>query len=96
MSAAATVVRSKETQENNIMKKPLFASSHCIACFLSAFLLTLLRCITEDWVARLVNHVSELVIEVKRVDRSHETAVAGAGNCNRFFAYSSRQVASGG
>ena len=43
-------------------------------------------------VARLVHHVSELVIQMERVDRRHEAATAGSRDCHCFFAHAPREV----
>jgi len=55
----------------------------------------MLPSVAKDWIARLVNHVSELVVEMERVDWSHETSGARARDGNRFFAHSTWKVTSG-
>jgi len=50
--------------------------------------------ITEDRIARLVNHVSELVVKVKRVNWGHETPVARSRDRDGFFAHSTREITS--
>src|SRR6476619_6534283 len=37
--------------------------------------------------------MSKLVIEMQRVDRSHEAAIAGARDSDRFFTHSARKIA---
>src|SRR5688500_946203 len=58
---------------------------------LPAFAHRLFR-VAKDRIARLVDHVSELVIKVERVDWSHEAAVAGARDRDGFFADATRQI----
>ena len=50
--------------------------------------------ITEDRIARLVNHVSELVVKVERVNWGHETPVTRSRDRDRFFTDSTREITS--
>src|SRR5688500_3961613 len=96
----STGLRCKKSQRNSPLTREAQCGAELSAAVpdfaqreldLSAFAPGLLG-VAEDRIARLMNHVSELVIKRERVDGSHEPAVACTRDRHCFVTDATRQI----